>query len=477
MRASDDRIGDYLRALRARLRTGPQEADRIAAEAEDHLREAVAAALAAGLTQAQAEDAAISGFGSVRAVVRAHAASHGRAARLISLVMVIWKVAWTLLLALGGTGAVALIFDLTAGRPFVSAPAPGTRFAASQCRFWMRLSPGAHTCAQARMLEGSSDIVTTGALCAVAGAVLLAGYYLVLVLRRRRGREVRNVLPRAFFPAVAVTVFAALGLCCAAAAAITAARGGGPGSWLSGTIVSAVITAACALRLRGISLPRPPAPARVGWPKPADLARWARRVPHGLLTGPHGLLTGPHGLVTGPPGRVLRWRRRYELAALRRRRHTQQGHRRRPHRPLAQRRGRYAPLAQRRGRYALLAHRRCVPHPARFAVVISSPGGRPLQRRVRLFWRVRLPVWAVLAAAGWLTLGSWGIGPGMAGVMLGLFVAIAAEAAISYRPPRAFRPGREPGDLAGVREPRRPCPTGGAAAAQLPVDMPSPWTG
>ena len=42
------------------------------AEAEDHLREAVTDGLAAGLTQAEAEEQAVSSFGSVRAVVRAH---------------------------------------------------------------------------------------------------------------------------------------------------------------------------------------------------------------------------------------------------------------------------------------------------------------------------------------------------------------------------------------------------------------------
>src|ERR1700729_2955204 len=44
----------------------------ILAEAEDHLHEAVTDGLAAGLTLAQAQEQAVSGFGPVRAVVRAH---------------------------------------------------------------------------------------------------------------------------------------------------------------------------------------------------------------------------------------------------------------------------------------------------------------------------------------------------------------------------------------------------------------------
>jgi len=52
--------------------------------------------------------------------------------------------------------------------------------------------------------------------------------------------------------------------------------------------------------------------------------------------------------------------------------------------------------------------------------------------------------------------------------------ALAAQMAPSYRLVSYRRPGRGgPGDPAGVREPRRPYPTGGAGAAELPVD-PSP---
>jgi hypothetical protein len=63
-------IEQYLSELRARLRG--RDAVLILAEAEDHLREDVAAGLAAGLTAQEAQHAAISSFGSVRAVVRAH---------------------------------------------------------------------------------------------------------------------------------------------------------------------------------------------------------------------------------------------------------------------------------------------------------------------------------------------------------------------------------------------------------------------
>jgi hypothetical protein len=429
MSTPDDRIEKYLRSLRARLRTTPQDAERITAEAEDHLREAVTAALAAGLSYADAEDVAIASFGSVRAVARAHAASHGKAAVLASYVMAVWKLAWLLLLAAGGVGAVALIFDLTAGRPFVGAPAPGTRFAASQCRYWMHVNPGARTCAQASMLERSADVVTTGAFCAVVGAALLICYSLVPVIRRRRGRVIRSLAPRAFFPALALTVFGGLGLCCAVAAVITAERGGGPGMWLSGTIVCAVVAGACTLRLLRINRPRPPALARRHRPKPAR-SKLARLSPFRSMSTRAAVMV--HGAHPGwPPASVRALRRR-------------------------------------RRRYAFSAHHHRALRVFWLPMTISLPGGRHLQRRRRMFWRVRLPLWVVLAVAGWLVLGLWGI-------PLGLAAAIVAEVVFSYRPPHGSRRRRDPGDLAGVREPRRPRPTGGAGAVELPVGPP-PWS-
>jgi hypothetical protein len=69
---SEDLIERYLAELRGRLRTSPEAAAEILAEAADHLRESAAAGLAIGMTKQEAQEAAISAFGSVRAVARAH---------------------------------------------------------------------------------------------------------------------------------------------------------------------------------------------------------------------------------------------------------------------------------------------------------------------------------------------------------------------------------------------------------------------
>jgi len=106
--------------------------------------------------------------------------------------------------------------------------------------------------------------------------------------------------------------------------------------------------------------------------------------------------------------------------------------------------------------------------------VITVPFVGRLERHAYLFWRVRLPLWVVLGAAGWLLFGWAGLVPGFA-------AALATELVFSYR-----RPGRRPGAVAyrhgpggpgggasGVREPRRPRPSSGSGAAALNPSHPT----
>jgi hypothetical protein len=68
-----DLIEGYLNELRTSLQLAPAEAGLVVAETEDHLRETAACGLAAGMTEHEAQLAAMSAFGSISAVVRAHA--------------------------------------------------------------------------------------------------------------------------------------------------------------------------------------------------------------------------------------------------------------------------------------------------------------------------------------------------------------------------------------------------------------------
>jgi len=142
-------IRQYLDQLRLSLRI--PEVGRILVEAEDHLRAATADGVAAGLTQQEAQRAAVARFGPVSAIVYAHQTRHGRvAAMLADLGIATWRVAAYLLLALFVAGGLE---DLPRHHP---APTPGDDLS------WA--VPGA------------------------CGAVLLVAFYVVRHVRRRSGR-------------------------------------------------------------------------------------------------------------------------------------------------------------------------------------------------------------------------------------------------------------------------------------------------
>ena len=242
---SGDLVEDYLDQLYARLRCAPRDARRILAEAEDHLREAVTDGLAAGLTEAEAQEQAVSGFGSVRAVVRAHDARLRRlpsVAVLRDVILAAWRLGAIALVAVGASGLVAWLMNAVFGRSFVGGAPGAVRYPAASCRHWQSLWPHAHSCAQALMLENSSDAVTLRLAAGVLGVAALATYHLA----RRRSRD---LLPDSFTPTVAMTLFGAAGLGLAAisvddtVAGIPSGLGtaAGAGFYASGAIVALVM--------------------------------------------------------------------------------------------------------------------------------------------------------------------------------------------------------------------------------------------
>jgi hypothetical protein len=178
-------IGDYLRELGDRLRTPPEETRRILAEAAEHLRDSVAAGLAAGLTPAEAAEAAISSFGSVPVVVRAHQTRRDRVARLAGDAgMSAWRLTGFFLLASFGWLLVLLIVTAT------------------------RHDPGAGPGGAA---DRSSATVEWWPVSGPAGLLVLGGYYLVSRIRRRNGRPRRRLLG-GYAPLTGIVGFSAVAL-------------------------------------------------------------------------------------------------------------------------------------------------------------------------------------------------------------------------------------------------------------------------
>jgi hypothetical protein len=164
------------------------------------------------------------------------------AAILGDLILAAWKLGGTGLIAVGISGLVALLMNLAFGRAFTGQAPPGVSFGKADCAHWMRLWPGAHTCATAAMLEASSDAVVLRVGAGLLGAGLLVAYGLVRDMQRRRGRGPVVVLA-GYFPLLAAGVFGAgaLGLTLAQLTGFGVTQG--PGTYLSGAIVAAAAVA------------------------------------------------------------------------------------------------------------------------------------------------------------------------------------------------------------------------------------------
>ena len=167
-----DLIAGYLAELRASLRTPPERTAEILAEAEDHLRESVAAGVAIGMTEREAQEAAISAFGPVRAVVRAHNLRPRQVAA--DLVLTGLRLGWTGMFAIAASGFVALVMNHLLGRSFVGGtPAPAGTYTAAQCAHWLSNWPGSGSCGQAAVLEAASDAVSLRVIGGGLGGLLL----------------------------------------------------------------------------------------------------------------------------------------------------------------------------------------------------------------------------------------------------------------------------------------------------------------
>jgi hypothetical protein len=174
---------EYLSQLRASLRTRPAETSRILAEAEDHLRESVAAGLRAGMTEVEAQEAAVSAFGSVRAVVRAHQTRRARAIAVLGGgAMTSLKLAGLSLLAFG---VCDLALIAVAGMTH-----PG-----------LRLAPGASA---ATLAEPALRGIAAG----IVGLLLLAGCRRARRFRRP-GTGAAPVRAAEYFPLAAAIFFGA----------------------------------------------------------------------------------------------------------------------------------------------------------------------------------------------------------------------------------------------------------------------------
>jgi hypothetical protein len=180
--ASTDLIAGYLAELRAGLWVSADEAELIVAEAEDHLRETASVGIEIGMTELEAHQAAISSFGPVRAVVRAH---RRRTVTAGDAVMAAWKLTG-LLAAVVGAGGLAAVFLLHS--PLVWAT--GVQMVPA--------SPGVCQCSiNAVPITGPAVLALPFAAMTAGGLALLATRRLATRRLGRRGTSGRGPLSSA----------------------------------------------------------------------------------------------------------------------------------------------------------------------------------------------------------------------------------------------------------------------------------------
>jgi hypothetical protein len=231
----------------------PRQTRHLLAEAEAHLRDCVAQAVAAGADEREAEAEAVRRFGAASEIARAE-----RRRKPIPLPVALRAVltsGWLLgsigALAVGLSGLIAAVIRFTAGAQFLVDSAPGQSYAPGDCHRWLAAFPHAHSCHQAAILDWADETVAYRLALGVLGGLALLAF---VAVRRRWSRNGRwAIMPPAVLDAVAGAVFAVAGaaVVLSALSAAVSAHGHGVGQWLSAAAVALPAAAIAGWRLLG----------------------------------------------------------------------------------------------------------------------------------------------------------------------------------------------------------------------------------
>jgi len=192
-RAAPDLITGYLAELGAGLWVPADEAELILAEAEDHLRETAAVGMEVGMTELEAQQAAISSFGPVRAVIWAH---RRRTVTARDLALAAWKLT-ALLATTVGAGGLAAVFLLHS--PLVWAT--GVRA--------VQDGPGVCQCSISMVpITGAAAMALPFAALAAGGLALLATHRLATHRLAARRLALSPAVTASFFLLVSALLFA-----------------------------------------------------------------------------------------------------------------------------------------------------------------------------------------------------------------------------------------------------------------------------
>jgi hypothetical protein len=181
--AAEERIEAYLDELLLTLRGRPREARRLLSEVDSHLREAIAAGLAAGLDKPQAVDQALRRFGPPSAVARGLPSLAAYQALLGQAIEAALLVISALLLSVGAAAIPAAILGLTANPDLVTGDPAHPALTHGRCEQLLHML-AASSCGQALTGHHLEEVIRNHLLTGWLGFLILVAWWVVHVHRK-----------------------------------------------------------------------------------------------------------------------------------------------------------------------------------------------------------------------------------------------------------------------------------------------------
>jgi hypothetical protein len=246
----DEVIERYLDALLVGLRGSPRTVRRVLAEAESHLRDAVAAG-------ADGEEA-VRRFGEPRVVAAASNRFSGTPMPVVlrQLLLAACLLSAIGCIAIGASGAISGAMDAAFGPKFVAGDLPSITYTSERCAEYRVLAPHEESCRSAAARHHTNEVETFRVAVGLMGILALGVW--AFLRRRWLAGPATGALPAALVPGVGTSVFgvAALVLASQAMQSIGWHTTAGLGQWLSAAVVSAAVAGAFGLTLlRTLRLP------------------------------------------------------------------------------------------------------------------------------------------------------------------------------------------------------------------------------
>jgi len=254
--AGREPVEDYLDKLLLTLSGSARQVRRTLAEVEAHLHDVVADELAAGKSQAAAEEAAVARMGAVH-VVSGHTAQFSRpsAALLRRTALAGSLIGGVALVAFGISGAIAWGLATVRGGSFLIAPFPPGSYTSADCARWLAGDPATHNCITAMTADHVGEIISTAIAGGILGLLTLAAHW--WMRRRWQDRGTLTALPIGSAEAVGaiLALLVAVGTLGQGTDLELVQRGQGAGQMFSLGIAALAAAVFFAVQLRHLALP------------------------------------------------------------------------------------------------------------------------------------------------------------------------------------------------------------------------------